>query len=216
LDARHEHLGRPARAAQHRGRAHLALHRDGGAVRVDRIEVDVGMRVDEVEARQRAFDVDFARRSEAADAVMRRDGPGQHEADEGHDDAMRCGRHWRVLGPAPACDLYVDWPLMQRSARHWLAAAALSLASAHAATAQQESFATVVPAPRSDENSRVAHEALVRKAGSGVIDVYFIGDSITRRWGAVDYPELLANFNSNFFGWNAANFGWGGDRTQNM
>ena len=105
---------------------------------------------------------------------------------------------------------------MQRSTRHWLAAAALSLASAHAVTAQQESFATTVPAPRTDENSRVAHEALVRKAGSGVIDVYFIGDSITRRWGAVDYPELLANFNSNFFGWNAANFGWGGDRTQNM
>jgi len=82
--------------------------------------------------------------------------------------------------------------------------------------AQQESFATMVPAPRTDENSRVAHEELVRKAGSGVIDVYFIGDSITRRWGALDYPELLVNFNANFFGWNAANFGWGGDRTQNI
>ena len=74
----------------------------------------------------------------------------------------------------------------------------------------------MVPAPRTDENSRVAHAELVRKAGNGVIDVYFIGDSITRRWGAVDYPELLANFTANFFGWNAANFGWGGDRTQNI
>jgi lysophospholipase L1-like esterase len=105
---------------------------------------------------------------------------------------------------------------MHRST-YWLAAAAaLSLASAHVAVAQQESFATVVPVPRTDENSGKAHAELVRKAGSGVIDIYFVGDSITRRWGALDYPELLANFTGNFFGWNAANFGWGGDRTQNI
>jgi lysophospholipase L1-like esterase len=105
---------------------------------------------------------------------------------------------------------------MQRSAYRWLAAAAaLSLAGVHLA-AQQASFGTTVPAPRGDENSARAHEQLVQKARSGVIDVYFIGDSITRRWGALDYPELLANFTSNFFGWNAANFGWGGDRIENM
>jgi lysophospholipase L1-like esterase len=105
---------------------------------------------------------------------------------------------------------------MRRRAYRWLAAAAaLSLAGAHLA-AQQASFGTTVPAPRGDENSARAHEQLVQKAGSGVIDVYFIGDSITRRWGALDYPELLANFTSNFFGWNAANFGWGGDRIENM
>ena len=105
---------------------------------------------------------------------------------------------------------------MQRSNHRWLAAAAaLSLLSVHAG-AQQEPFATTVPAPRTDENSGLAHAELVRKAGSGVIDIYFVGDSITRRWGALDYPELLVNFRSNFFGWNAANFGWGGDRTQNM
>jgi lysophospholipase L1-like esterase len=105
---------------------------------------------------------------------------------------------------------------MPRPPRRWLvAAAALSLATADLA-AQPAPFATTVPVPRSDENSGLAHAELVRKAGSGVIDVYFIGDSITRRWGALDYPELLANFTKNFFGWNAANFGWGGDRTQNM
>jgi lysophospholipase L1-like esterase len=45
-----------------------------------------------------------------------------------------------------------------------------------------------------------------------------MGDSITRRWGASDrqYAELLANWNENFKGWNAADFGWGGDKTQNM
>ncbi|HJR68977.1 MAG TPA: GDSL-type esterase/lipase family protein [Gammaproteobacteria bacterium] len=92
---------------------------------------------------------------------------------------------------------------------------ALSLASVNLA-AQQASFATTVPEPRSDENSAIAHTELVQKAGRGVIDVYFVGDSITRRWGALDYPELLAHFKQSFFGWNAANFGWGGDRTQNM
>jgi len=46
--------------------------------------------------------------------------------------------------------------------------------------------------------------------------VYFVGDSIARRWGATDYPELLANWKENFFGWNAADFGWGADRTENI
>jgi lysophospholipase L1-like esterase len=61
-----------------------------------------------------------------------------------------------------------------------------------------------------------AHSQLLEKARAGRIDLYFIGDSITRRWGATDYPDLLANWRRNFFGWNAANFGWGADRTQNI
>ena len=40
--------------------------------------------------------------------------------------------------------------------------------------------------------------------------------SITRRWGATDYPDLLAHWRQQFFGWNAGNFGWGADRTQNI
>jgi len=72
------------------------------------------------------------------------------------------------------------------------------------------------PARRSDANSQIAHEQLLEKARKGGIDVYFLGDSITRRWGATDYPELLANWNTNFFGWNAANFGWGADLVENM
>ena len=72
------------------------------------------------------------------------------------------------------------------------------------------------PSPRTDQNSLAAHAELVEKAKSGRIDVYFVGDSITRRWGALDYPDLLANWTSNFYGWNAANFGWGGDRVQNI
>jgi lysophospholipase L1-like esterase len=72
------------------------------------------------------------------------------------------------------------------------------------------------PVPRTDANSMMAHRELIEKTRKGRIDVYFVGDSITRRWGALDYPELLANWTANFFGWNAANFGWGGDRIQNI
>ena len=61
-----------------------------------------------------------------------------------------------------------------------------------------------------------AHAQLLEKARTGGIDIYFIGDSITRRWGATDYPDLLANWRQNFFGWNAADFGWGADKTQNI
>ena len=74
------------------------------------------------------------------------------------------------------------------------------------------------PVRRNDPNSLVAHEQLVRKAKQRGIDVYFVGDSIIRRWGAADlqYRALLENWKTNFFGWNAANFGWGGDRTENI
>jgi (4-O-methyl)-D-glucuronate---lignin esterase len=71
-------------------------------------------------------------------------------------------------------------------------------------------------AARTDANSQRAHEELLAKAKRGRIDVYFVGDSITRRWGATDYPQLLENWTTNFSGWNAADFGWGGDTTQNI
>lgn len=70
--------------------------------------------------------------------------------------------------------------------------------------------------PRRDDNSRIAHEDLLAKAKQGRIDVYFVGDSITRRWGATDYPQFLAHWRESFFGWNAANFGWGADRIQHI
>lgn len=74
------------------------------------------------------------------------------------------------------------------------------------------------PWPRADRNSMLAHHELVQKARRGRIDIYFEGDSITRRWGTSDeqYKNFLANWRQNFFGWNAADFGWGGDKTQNI
>lgn len=72
------------------------------------------------------------------------------------------------------------------------------------------------PVSRTDQNSLTAHAQLLEKAKAGGIDIYFEGDSITRRWGATDYPEFLANWKQNFFGWNAADFGWGADTIQNI
>ena len=72
------------------------------------------------------------------------------------------------------------------------------------------------PRMRGDRNSHLAHQQLLAKAKSGGIDAYFLGDSITRRWGALDYPDFLAHWKKTFNGWNAGDFGWGGDRTENI
>ena len=74
------------------------------------------------------------------------------------------------------------------------------------------------PVARTDANSRLAHTQLLEKARRGGIDVYFEGDSITRRWGTSDaaYRAFFDHWTRSFFGWNAANFGWGGDTVQNI
>jgi lysophospholipase L1-like esterase len=72
------------------------------------------------------------------------------------------------------------------------------------------------PVARIDANSKLAHRQMVENLKKGRIDLYFVGDSITRRWRATDYPRFLGNWNQNFFGWNAANFGWGADTIQNI
>lgn len=75
-----------------------------------------------------------------------------------------------------------------------------------------------MPEPRTDANSAQAHQDLLAKRDRGRIDVYFIGDSITRRWGAAEprYRALLEHWQRNFHGWNAGNFAWGGDTTRNI
>ena len=64
----------------------------------------------------------------------------------------------------------------------------------------------------------LAHAQLAAKAKSGGIDLYFLGDSITRRWGCTDpqWAKNLENWKQNFYGWNAGNFGWGADGIQNI
>ena len=69
------------------------------------------------------------------------------------------------------------------------------------------------PAARRDDAVWVAkHQELLEKAKRGGIDLYFEGDSITRRWEATHRE----NWDQNFAGWRAGNFGAGGDRTQNV
>src|SRR5688572_858442 len=97
----------------------------------------------------------------------------------------------------------------------WLVAVALAVATTIVAARQTPEPADR-PVARTDRNSQIAHGELMAKARQGRIDVYFVGDSITRRWGALDYPDLLAHWRKNFHGWNAANFGWGADTTQNI
>ncbi len=56
------------------------------------------------------------------------------------------------------------------------------------------------PVPRMDANSKLAHQQMLEILKKGIIDLYFICYSITRRWRATDYPPLLENWNENFFG----------------
>lgn len=101
--------------------------------------------------------------------------------------------------------------------------AALVLAGAAALFGQAPAGARPAdqPVARTDQNSLTARQDLLNKRDQAIygeyqIDVYFQGDSILRRWGATDYPELLAHWNESFHGWNAADFAWGGDTTQNI
>jgi lysophospholipase L1-like esterase len=116
-----------------------------------------------------------------------------HLAWRQHDGGHTDGPNWRY---------FIPWA--DKLLGHTAAATAGSMGPADRA------------APRTDPNSMTAHAQLLEKAGAGGIDVYFIGDSITRRWGATDYPDLLVNWRQNFFGWNAGNFGWGADGTQHV
>jgi lysophospholipase L1-like esterase len=106
-------------------------------------------------------------------------------------------------------------PLLVLIASAFLAGCCAKCVVTKSQTDSKEAFQ---PVPRSDANSQTAHAELVEKARQGRIDIYFEGDSITRRWGTIDeqYKHFLENWNKNFFGWNAANFGWGADGLENI
>jgi len=86
------------------------------------------------------------------------------------------------------------------------------------ASAAAPSDGVALGSQRADANSKTAHEELVAKARKGGIDLYFVGDSITRRWGCSDpqWAEMYRNWQKNFYGWNAGDFGWGGDGIQHI
>ena len=70
---------------------------------------------------------------------------------------------------------------------------------------------TCKPAPR-DKGWLGRHEQYVALAKKGGIDLYFEGDSITDGW----HGGGKAVWTKEFAGWNAANFGIGGDQTQHV
>jgi lysophospholipase L1-like esterase len=113
--------------------------------------------------------------------------------------------HFGVLGPKPGGFIQIVFVPTEPGFQSWFE----GLLWKH----RNDPTAAVA---RTDSKSRTAHDQLLDKATKGRIDVYFVGDSITRRWGATDYPDFLANWKRNFHGWNAANFGWGGDNIQNI
>jgi lysophospholipase L1-like esterase len=111
-------------------------------------------------------------------------------------------------------DVTPNWPAFFDWVRRYIK----SVPPPPGSTARKGPAPTEIPTPRTDPNSALAHTQLVEKAKKGGIDLYFVGDSITRRWGTSDpqYAELLKNWNANFFGWNAGDFGWGADRIENI
>lgn len=107
-------------------------------------------------------------------------------------------------------------PLERRIMKSISLLALLGLVTLASPPALHASSAADRPEPRGDANSRLAHLQLLEKARQGHIDLYFVGDSITRRWGATDYPDFLAHWRKNFWGWNAGDFGWGADEIQHI
>src|SRR5581483_2668615 len=77
---------------------------------------------------------------------------------------------------------------MTRSVALWMLFVLISFPTRYALAGSvtepstRHAFSAAIPSPRGDANSRVAHEQFVAKAKAGGIDVYFLGDSITRRW----------------------------------
>ena len=97
--------------------------------------------------------------------------------------------------------------------RFWLALATLVLTTRMPLLSAQTVGPGDRPAPQAgNETWTNAHTALIDKAKRGNIALYFAGDSITRRWEAT-HKE---NWDHNFAGWQAADFGAGGDRTENL
>ena len=73
--------------------------------------------------------------------------------------------------------------------------------------------AAAQPSTKVGKNSKFVwrHAANLKRIQEGPIDLLFLGDSITDRWSSV--PLV---WKENFGKWNPANFGVGGDKTQNV
>ena len=123
------------------------------------------------------------------------------------DTTRPAGRHLHRVQPDPRAEAGgADDRLSAQQPGHARAAAALHHRSAEWLRLLVQGYnplpAGNEPSPRTDANSLLAHEQLLKKAHSGHIDVYFLGDSITRRWGASDaqYAGLARQLEAELFG----------------
>ncbi|MFZ6029018.1 MAG: GDSL-type esterase/lipase family protein [Chloroflexota bacterium] len=77
--------------------------------------------------------------------------------------------------------------------------------------AVNEPIDACLPAQRTDEHALERHATFLKRIQEAPIDLLFLGDSITRRWAEV--PHLWERY---FAVYRPANFGVGGDATQNL
>ncbi|HZT81167.1 MAG TPA: GDSL-type esterase/lipase family protein [Gemmataceae bacterium] len=84
-------------------------------------------------------------------------------------------------------------------------------AVAHADDKKPENSA-VKPRQRKDKAAVTRHEAFLQRAQKGGVDVLFLGDSITQGWEGNGKEVWKKNFEP----MHAANFGIGGDRTEDV
>ena len=88
---------------------------------------------------------------------------------------------------------------------------------AEAAAAQATAPVSTIAAPVREADGAIKpgwlarHEEYVARAKAGEVGLLFLGDSLTYGWNSV--PEL---WQREFGQWSPANFGIGGDRTQNL
>jgi hypothetical protein len=71
----------------------------------------------------------------------------------------------------------------------WMRAIAIAVLAATTVVQAVKPPRRLIVRSRTDAKSAAAHAQLLEKARRGRIDLYFAGDSITRRWGATDYPD---------------------------
>jgi hypothetical protein len=72
-----------------------------------------------------------------------------------------------------------------------------------------------MPFPPWNENGRIGHQELLAKTQKGKVGRVLAGIP-SRGAGALWITPYLANWNENFYGWNCADFAWGGDSTHQM
>src|SRR5947208_572426 len=92
--------------------------------------------------------------------------------------------HWSVLAELRVLIMHVCFPTLP------------AIAGSSTVPSTPPGSSAAVATPRGDANSRLAHEQLVAKAKAGGIDLYFVGDSIIRRWGCTDavWAQNFANW----------------------